>query len=845
MSGKYLLSAKVIIYIFSLFIFTSVLNTAPLFNVPIELKQPDGSVVKVFASGDEYYHWVHDKDNYTITIDDNTGYYVYAQLENDKLVPSKYVVGRTNPLNTSLVKGVNIPSARIKELRDNRKNIVPLSKKTNTLLQEFSNLVIFIRFSDENEFSDNISLYDGYFNSTIGTSLKSYYNEVSWGQMNMQSYFYPASSSGVVSYKDTYPRGYFEKYDAAANPNGYKDEGESGAREKALLIRALTYIKPMIPASLDLDKNKDGYIDNICFIADGDPAGWSDLLWPHMNSLNNEFYINDKRANTYNFELQNSLSAYVLCHEMGHTLGAPDLYAYDYKSNPVGQWDIMAYGQGTHMLNYMNYKYFGWIADIPEITSSGTYSINPSTSPVNNIYKIKSPRHDYEYFLIEYRIKQGLYEKNLPGSGLIVYRINAHLEGNVYAPPDEVYVYRPDGSFESDGTISNAAFSSDAGRTAINDKTNPSSFLSDGGAGGLDISNVSMLGNTMTFDVKIIDKMEDYADPYSSQAAAYNWYDISKTGTVITNWKNGTVTDPSKMDDGYTAKAIPLGFGFNYFGNTFDSIYVGVNGLVSFTQKLLNSSGSSVAGESGENNMGYFAETSWPGNVMFPNSIAVAYYDFDLNKQDGYGGGKVMYQTMDNRFILSWIDAGTFLKGGDTTNTFQLVLDKDAGSITMNYQKFGLDETRSLVKVGMQGIPPSGVSWIEKGLPADRMPQDNSSVIFRPGGATAVNENAAGTRPGMFVLEQNYPNPFNPATTISYQIPASLNPSQGGTLAHVTLRVYDMLGREVAVLVNKEQTAGIYKVNFDAGKYNLSSGVYLYKLSAGELTMTKKLMLLK
>lgn len=73
----------------------------------------------------------------------------------------------------------------------------------------------------------------------------------------------------------------------------------------------------------------------------------------------------------------------------------------------------------------------------------------------------------------------------------------------------------------------------------------------------------------------------------------------------------------------------------------------------------------------------------------------------------------------------------------------------------------------------------------------------------------------------------NYPNPFNPATVISYQIKASPNPSQGG--AHeVKLIVYDIQGREVTVLVNQEQTAGSYKVNFDGT--NLSSGVYFYKL---------------
>ena len=96
--------------------------------------------------------------------------------------------------------------------------------------------------------------------------------------------------------------------------------------------------------------------------------------------------------------------------------------------------------------------------------------------------------------------------------------------------------------------------------------------------------------------------------------------------------------------------------------------------------------------------------------------------------------------------------------------------------------------------------------------------------------------------PKEFSLEQNHPNPFNPSTTIKYQIPASLNPSKGGTL--VTLKVYDILGKEVATLVNEEKPAGRYEVNFNAS--SLASGVYIYKLQAGQsFVASKKMLLLK
>jgi hypothetical protein len=98
-------------------------------------------------------------------------------------------------------------------------------------------------------------------------------------------------------------------------------------------------------------------------------------------------------------------------------------------------------------------------------------------------------------------------------------------------------------------------------------------------------------------------------------------------------------------------------------------------------------------------------------------------------------------------------------------------------------------------------------------------------------------ENGAGSLsniPKEFSLSQNYPNPFNPVTVIRYQLPVN---------SFVTLKVFDLLGREIATLVNSEQEAGYKSVNFDASK--LSSGIYIYKLVAGSFIDVKKMLLLK
>ena len=85
-----------------------------------------------------------------------------------------------------------------------------------------------------------------------------------------------------------------------------------------------------------------------------------------------------------------------------------------------------------------------------------------------------------------------------------------------------------------------------------------------------------------------------------------------------------------------------------------------------------------------------------------------------------------------------------------------------------------------------------------------------------------------------YSLHQNYPNPFNPSTTITYEVPSA---------THVTITVYDMLGRKVSVLVNDRRETGAYQIRFDGS--NLASGVYFYQLQAGDYVATKKLVLMK
>jgi len=121
--------------------------------------------------------------------------------------------------------------------------------------------------------------------------------------------------------------------------------------------------------------------------------------------------------------------------------------------------------------------------------------------------------------------------------------------------------------------------------------------------------------------------------------------------------------------------------------------------------------------------------------------------------------------------------------------------------------------------------PPDGANSFNTNSPY--------SVDVDNGTVTSVDE-ISSTVPSEYSLEQNYPNPFNPSTNINFSI---------STSEFVTMKIYNALGQEVSTVVSEFLNAGSYKVNFNAE--NLATGMYIYKITAGSFTSTKKMLLLK
>ncbi len=131
-------------------------------------------------------------------------------------------------------------------------------------------------------------------------------------------------------------------------------------------------------------------------------------------------------------------------------------------------------------------------------------------------------------------------------------------------------------------------------------------------------------------------------------------------------------------------------------------------------------------------------------------------------------------------------------------------------------------------------IPATNIDLSYLGFPAFKIPGLESNIITP---ITSVKENDPEILSG-FILYQNYPNPFNPGTTLSFVISKS---------SLVKLKIYDVLGNEVAVIVDEYKQAGKYEVEFQAtaGSSQLSSGVYFYQISAGNFLETKKMILIR
>lgn len=383
-------------------------------------------------------------------------------------------------------------------------NAAVLNKPT----EHIANVVYFVDFKDSNSnFMDGkVDKVKDMFDGNKDTSLSNYIKIISYNQMNVHNYFPQEQNGKITPYRLPNNRSYY-----------------NNSNETELISNVLENV-PVDP-SYNIDMNNDGYVDNVIFIFGAKKGEDGDVLWAHKANHNGATEVNGKKVNNYNIHNSYGLidsvlrERGVLIHEFMHSIGYPDLYRSRGTGAPVGGWDIMASVSSfvQYPLSYLRSAISGWIS-IDTITQNGTYTLKPSSnSGDNQALILKTPISEKEFFVVEYRKAGTLYkdqlDEKIPGSGLIIYRVNTEETSNYHGNKDYIYVFRPGETGEGDGNgkLSEAFLSKESGRTTygssdfskkISDKA---ITYSNGQNSGIVIENVSNAGEEITFDVKFTD----------------------------------------------------------------------------------------------------------------------------------------------------------------------------------------------------------------------------------------------------------------------------------------------------------------------------------------------------
>ena len=220
-------------------------------------------------------------------------------------------------------------------------------------------------------------------------------------------------------------------------------------------------------------------------------------------------------------------------------------------------------------------------------------------------------------------------------------------------------------------------------------------------------------------------------------------------------------------------------------------------------------------------------------------AVAMTSIEFDSKGIFWVGADGDVYRS-DN-YGESWISKRRIQMGG---HIFDLTIDKNdvvfiACYSMTGYINYTMDNGNTWIEfpsVRNSGTPQQLFINSKGQIYSRQLNRDLTKWVNNP---SSVQQNKI-YFPG-FYLSQNYPNPFNPSTTIKFSVP--FIGRNGISTYKVVLKVYDLLGREVVTLVNEEKAPGEYSVEFRV--QSLPSGVYFYKLQAGDYTETKKMVLMK
>ncbi|OPY38358.1 MAG: hypothetical protein A4E35_00781 [Methanoregula sp. PtaU1.Bin051] len=501
----------------------------PFAGKEFSFTQPDGKKIKVRGWGNQHYAVFEDLKGFSIVKDPKTGFYQYAKLSKDgkRLEPSGAVVGVADPKKLSMDMHLRIPKqeakrqaraapflqekkktrwqerreeARAKKLAAPKKRGVTRAPPGEQRTGNYTGLCLLIQFPDvagtitQAEVDDFCNL-QGYNQNGNNGSVYGYFNDVSGGKFlynNIVTAYYTAQ----------HPRAYYTDTTI-----------QYGTRARELITEALNDLiaNGFNFAQLSADNTNHIYAVN-AFYAGPCVNNWSEGLWPHSWYLEPQVNCGNNRiAMDYQItDMGNVLTLATFCHENGHMVcDFPDLYDYGYESFGAGDYCLMASGgpvagNPTQVGAYLKYK-AGW-ADKVTALVAGNYLVDGT---INDFLTYsKSPT---EYFIIENRI-QGGRDAALPDAGLAIWHVDENgsndNEQMTAASHYECALEQADGFFNLEHDSLHNGNPGDAtdlygapSDTAFGAATMPGSNWWDGTASALEITNISVPGQTMTLTV--------------------------------------------------------------------------------------------------------------------------------------------------------------------------------------------------------------------------------------------------------------------------------------------------------------------------------------------------------
>ena len=581
----------------------------PADPTPMKVAQPDGSMLTISLHGDEFFHITTTHDGYTV-MKNAAGYYAYAQLVGDRLVASDRVArdaaqrdAADRAFLSTLPKGLasqSMVQTGQRRLASRNGSMRRVGSDGMMDYDNFRGLIILVNYTDKKfSMTSPSDFYDALVNTHDFTG---YTNGSSFVSMtgSVRDYFYDNSnhifdpSFDIVGPVDvnlscTYP--------------------QSTANSDQLFHAVLAAADPLVDFS-KYDSDHDGYVDMVFFLVAGFSASYGgnneNYLWPHMYYLYYAPPRDGKRFGLY--ACSTELSGWegygpryydiggigTFCHEFGHVLGLPDLYDTDYSGsggesrNPNG-WSVMAGGSGNNYgrnpVGYSLYeRYALGFAEPTVIKDPGSITVQPLDES-NQGYRLNTANPD-EFFLIENR-QPGKWDRNLPGSGMLVARVDSTDEmvwwrNEVNVNPNHMYYELLRAHYQNrDGQ--GDPFPGSYGVTSITNFSTPNLRTWDGNVSDMIIEGIMERNGIISFkalsDTSIMFSLEDFeaVEPSSDQAlknieGAFCQWDFNKCSVVELEDGNHAVAmkKPSQITTSAPLQIIPymITFTFNNPTNT-------------------------------------------------------------------------------------------------------------------------------------------------------------------------------------------------------------------------------------------------------------------------------------